>query len=134
MACVADDSGIEVDALDGAPGVCSARYAGEDCTYDDNNRKLLAALESVSNEGRGARFVCCAAFVDDTGASHVELGTVEGVVARECRGTHGFGYDPVFAPRGHEKTFGEMDPEEKSGMSHRGEAFRKMSAYLSQLV
>ena len=86
VACVADDSGIEVDALDGAPGVYSARYAGEDCTYADNNRKLLAALEHVPEERRRTRFVCMAAFVDEEGGEHVEQGTVEGVIAPECRG------------------------------------------------
>lgn len=130
VACVADDSGLEVDALDGAPGVYSARYAGDNCTYDDNNRKLLAALAGAAAAERTARFVCCAAFVDPDGTTRVERGTVEGVIAPEPRGTKGFGYDPVFIPNGFEETFGELPPAVKSSVSHRGEAFRKMSAYL----
>ncbi len=132
VACVADDSGIEVEALSGAPGVRSARYAGENCSYDDNNRKLLAALKDAPPAGRRARFVCCAAFVDHDGTEHVELGTVEGLIAREARGSNGFGYDPIFMPSGFEQTFGELNPLVKSGVSHRGEAFRKMCAWLAE--
>jgi len=131
VACVADDSGIEVDALGGAPGVYSARYAGENCTYDDNNRKLLGALNDVPPGKRRARFVCCAAFVDGNGIEHVETGTVEGIVAPAARGSNGFGYDPVFVPSGFEQTFGELNPMVKASVSHRGEAFAKMSAWLS---
>lgn len=134
VACVADDSGIEVDALDGAPGVYSARYAGEDCTYDDNNRKLLAALDERPAEERGARFVCSAAFVNTNGHEHVERGTVEGMIAPEPRGANGFGYDPVFIPNGFEQTFGELPPHVKHDISHRGEAFRKLSNYLARYV
>ncbi len=134
VACVADDSGLEVDALDGAPGVYSARYAGENCTYADNNRKLLAALERVPEEGRQARFVCMAAFVDEEGGEHVERGTVEGVIAPECRGEYGFGYDPLFIPDGLDRSFGELTPEAKADVSHRGRAFRKLCDYLWSLV
>ncbi len=134
VACVADDSGIEVDALGGAPGVWSARYAGENCTYDDNNRKLLAALKDVPAGKRRARFVCCAAFVDLDGTEHVEFGTVEGMVAPAPRGSNGFGYDPVFIPSGFEQTFGELNALVKSSVSHRGEAFGKMSAWLAERV
>lgn len=130
VACVADDSGIEIDALDGAPGVYSARYAGEDCTYDDNNRKLLDALTDVPNDRRGARFVSCAAFVDTDGTEHVETGTVDGTIAAACAGEHGFGYDPLFIPEGYENTFGELGSDVKAKVSHRGRAFRAMSAYL----
>ena len=132
VACIADDSGIEVDALGGAPGVYSARYAGENCTYDDNNRKLLAALKDISAAKRRARFVCCAAFVDGKGTEHVEIGTVEGVIAPAARGSNGFGYDPIFIPSGFEQTFGELNSLVKSSVSHRGEAFGKMSAWLSE--
>ncbi len=134
VACVADDSGIEVDALDGAPGVYSARYAGEDCSYADNNRKLLAALEGLPTERRHARFVCVAALVDEESAEHVERGTVEGVIAPECRGEYGFGYDPLFIPDGFDRTFGEFAPEAKAAVSHRGRAFRKLCDYLASLV
>ncbi len=134
VACVADDSGIEVDALGGAPGVYSARYAGENCTYDDNNRKLLDALKDVPAAKRRARFVCCAAFVDPDGTEHIEIGTVEGIVAPSPRGSNGFGYDPVFIPSGFEQTFGELNPLVKSSVSHRGEAFGKMSAWLAGCI
>ena len=134
VACLADDSGLEVDALDGAPGVYSARYAGEGCSYADNNRKLLAALEGLPAERRHARFVCAAAFVDEEGGEHVERGTVEGVIAPECRGEYGFGYDPLFIPDGFDCTFGELAPEAKAEVSHRGLAFRKLCDYLASLV
>ncbi len=130
VACVSDDSGIEVDALDGEPGVYSARYAGEVCTYADNNRKLLEALSGVEDGKRGARFVCCAAYLSEDGRSHTEFGEVRGKIIRESRGESGFGYDPVFIPEGSELTFGEMAPSEKKTLSHRGEAFRKMRAFL----
>ena len=134
VACVADDSGIEVDALKGEPGVYSARYAGQDCSYDDNNRKMLSALADVEASGRGARFVSCAAFVDEDGTEHIEVGTVDGMIARECAGEHGFGYDPLFVPEGYENTFGELGPEVKAKISHRGRAFRAMSAYLDSYL
>lgn len=129
-ACVADDSGLEVDALDGAPGVYSARYAGEACSYADNNAKLLNALEEKPWHERTARFVCCAAFVTPEGEAHVIRGTVEGHVAVEMYGDKGFGYDPLFVPDGEERTFAEMLPEEKHALSHRGRAFRLLRAYL----
>lgn len=132
--CVADDSGLVVDALDGAPGIYSARYAGPGCTYADNNAKLLKELEGVPIERRTARFICCAALVRTDAGYHTEIGTVEGHIALEPRGEQGFGYDPVFVPRGHDRTFGEMDPAGKHGMSHRGAAFRQMCAYLESLV
>lgn len=134
MACVADDSGLEVDALDGAPGVYAARYAGENCTYSDNNRKLLEALINVPEAERTARFVCCAAFVGPGGDRHVEFGTVDGRIALECRGEHGFGYDPLFVPEGYTQTFAELDPSVKQRISHRGRAFRQMRDCLVSLM
>ncbi len=131
LACVADDSGLEVEALDGAPGVYSARYAGLGCTYADNNSKLLAALDGRPPGDRRARFVCCAAFVDVDGTEHVEFGTAEGLISPEPRGSNGFGYDPVFIPSGFDQTFGELHPLVKAGVSHRGEALRKMGEYLA---
>jgi XTP/dITP diphosphohydrolase len=131
LACVADDSGLEVDALGGAPGAWSARYAGEHCTYADNNRKLLEALRGRPPSERRARFVCCAAFVDVDGTEHVERGTAEGIIALEPRGSNGFGYDPVFIPSGFDRTFGELDPLVKAGVSHRAEAFGKIGEYLA---
>lgn len=124
--CVADDSGIEVDALNGEPGVYSARYAGESCTYDDNNQKMLGALGELKAEKRTARFVCCAAFVDLDGSELVTHGQVEGSIAFECRGKHGFGYDPLFIPEGENETFSELGPDKKRKISHRGKAFRKL--------
>lgn len=129
-AVVADDSGLCVDALDGAPGVYSARYAGPGCTYDDNNRKLLRALEPYLWHERTARFVCCAAYAEPGGASHVVRGVCEGRIAMEPFGANGFGYDPVFVPDLHDRTFGEMPPEEKHRLSHRGHAFRQLRAFL----
>lgn len=134
VACVADDSGIEVDALNGAPGVYSARYAGEVCTYADNNAKLLNALRDVEQAMRGARFVSCAAFVDIDGMEHVETGTVKGTIAYECTGQHGFGYDPLFIPEGYDETFGVLGPEVKAQISHRGRSFRAMSVYLDAIA
>ncbi len=133
VACVADDSGLAVDALDGAPGVYSARYAGEDCTYADNNEKLLDALAQVSWPERTARFLCCAAFCPLEGETHTVLGTVEGHIAVDSSGASGFGYDPVFVPEGHDQTFAEMRPEEKHAISHRGRAFTALKAYLETL-
>lgn len=131
VVCVADDSGLAVDALGGAPGVYSARYAGEGCSYADNNAKLLDALQDFAWHERGARFVCCAAFHDPAGEEHIELGTVEGRIASECFGENGFGYDPLFVPNGEDRTFGEMTPGEKHRISHRGRAFTQLRAWLA---
>jgi len=130
--CVADDSGLEVDALNGDPGVYSARYAGEDCTYDDNNAKLLDALKDVPDDKRGARFVCCAALVLDDGQYIIERGEMGGRILRRCRGKNGFGYDPLFVPEGHEKTYAEMTADEKHVISHRAIAFNKMRDRLKE--
>lgn len=135
LPCVADDSGIEVRALDGAPGVYSARYAGESCSYEDNNRKLLKELERLNAEDRAARFVCCAAFVDPvTGESFTETRVCAGSVATAPKGENGFGYDPLFIPDGENQTFGEISPERKHAISHRGQAFRALSERLRSMV
>jgi XTP/dITP diphosphohydrolase len=128
--CVADDSGLMVDSLGGAPGVLSARYAGEECDYDKNNEKLLGELSERMWHERAARFVCCAAFAAPDGRTHVETGTCAGHIAAECFGQKGFGYDPIFVPEGYDLTFGEMSPLEKHALSHRGEAFRKIRKFL----
>lgn len=135
LPCVADDSGLEVDALDGAPGVYSARYAGPGCSYTDNNDKLLEAMENCLWYERTARFVCCAAFVTPEDlpqqtTGHTVEGVVEGHIAVEPLGDNGFGYDPLFVPYGHEKTFAQMPETLKHQLSHRGHAFKKMSQYL----
>jgi len=132
VACVADDSGLAVDALGGAPGVYSARYAGEGCTYADNNAKLLKELADVPPERRMATFVCVAAFYGKGGAIHTERGEVTGMITGEPVGERGFGYDPLFIPDGLAKTFAQMTPEEKHGVSHRAQAFRKMRDHLEQ--
>lgn len=116
---IADDTGLEVDALDGEPGVYSARYAGEDATYDDNCNALLNALESVQK--RDARFRTVICYVDDMRTLFAE-GVVEGVITSQKRGGEGFGYDPIFQPTESEKTFAEMSAEEKNRISHRGRA------------
>jgi XTP/dITP diphosphohydrolase len=134
LAAVADDTGLEVDALDGAPGVYSARYAGENASYADNVDKLLAALASVGATGadrRRARFrtVAIACFPDR--GDIVAQGVVEGVIAGERRGDGGFGYDPVFVPDGGDgRTYAEMSLTEKNALSHRAKAFRALAAGL----
>lgn len=130
VACVADDSGLVVDALDGAPGVFSARYAGEDANDQANNEKLLDALEETPWHERTAHFVCCAAYFAPGEAIHLEEGEVHGHVAVSPFGDNGFGYDPLFVPDGFEKTFAEMEVTEKHEVSHRGRAFAKMCAWL----
>lgn len=130
MPCIADDSGLEVDALKGAPGVFSARYAGPGCTYDDNNRKLLTALLNVPDHARTARFVCCAAFADTDASIYIVRGTVEGWIAFTPAGDNGFGYDPIFIPDGENRTFAEFSASEKHSISHRGRAFRRFREYL----
>jgi XTP/dITP diphosphohydrolase len=120
---MADDSGLEVDALDGAPGVRSARYAGPDATEVDRYRKLLAALAGVPAEGRTARFRCVVAIAQPGGAVETADGACEGEIGFEPRGEHGFGYDPVFVVAGYEgKTMAELDPEIKNRISHRARA------------
>jgi len=131
--CVADDSGIVVDALDGAPGVYSARYAGSSATDTDNNRKLLKELMGAHETLRTARFVCCAAIVHPDGRVRVETGTVEGRIALEPRGQAGFGYDPLFIPEGYTQTFAELGAPVKQRISHRARAFRKLRLYLERL-
>lgn len=132
---IADDSGLEVDALGGAPGVLSARYAGESATDAANNAKLLAALADVPDHARTARFRCVLAFVDPRGAlgpqAHLEEGTVEGAILHASRGTNGFGYDPLFLPRGGTRTTAELPSDEKDRLSHRGQAARKLARFLS---
>jgi XTP/dITP diphosphohydrolase len=134
MPCLADDSGLEVDALGGGPGVRSARYACEGASDAENNAKLLQALRDVPDEARTARFVCAIAVVSADGR---ELGLVEaaceGRIAREPRGAHGFGYDPLFVPDGFSKTMAELGPETKNRISHRAKAAAKLVPILRQL-
>jgi XTP/dITP diphosphohydrolase len=128
-AAVADDTGLEVAALDGAPGVRSARYAGEDATYADNVAKLVGALDGVPDRRARFRTVALARFPD--GREVVAEGVVDGTITATRRGASGFGYDPVFVPDGGDgRTFAEMTPEEKHAISHRGRAFRALDALL----
>ncbi|MGB9867112.1 MAG: RdgB/HAM1 family non-canonical purine NTP pyrophosphatase [Bacillota bacterium] len=122
---VADDSGLEVDALGGAPGVISARYAGEGCTDRDNIDLLLRNLRGVPEERRTARFVCVVALVFH-GCERVFTGTCDGHIALSPRGMNGFGYDPVFIPQGSSRTFGEMESWEKDKYSHRMKAIVRL--------
>ena len=127
---LADDTGLEVDALDGAPGVYSARFAGENPTYEDNVNKLLSKLEGVSAEKRTARFRTIIAFVDGRRELFSE-GIIEGLITVEPRGHEGFGYDPIFLPETESKTFAEMSQERKNQISHRGRAFAGMQKKLN---
>ncbi len=127
---MADDSGIEVEALNGAPGIYTARYAGENATDEENNAKLLGALETSSN--RNAQFVCALCYIDATGTQTVVRGEVKGTIMQKGIGNMGFGYDPLFAPIGSEKTFGQMTMEEKKSLSHRGEALKKLRQVVFQ--
>ena len=125
---IADDTGLEVDALGGAPGVWSARFAGETATYADNVNLLLERLADVPDDRRTARFATVAIARWPDGREIAALGTVEGSITREPRGESGFGYDPVFMPdEGGGRTFAEMPPEDKHACSHRGRAFRTLA-------
>ncbi len=133
---LADDSGLEVDALDGAPGVRSARYAGESATYPQLIAKLLDELKNVPAEKRTARFRCCVCMASASGVELEAEGACEGRIIFEARGSGGFGYDPVFVPEGYDKTFAELGSDVKNKLSHRGAAIRafrkKFAEYLKQ--
>ncbi|MGD9793126.1 MAG: RdgB/HAM1 family non-canonical purine NTP pyrophosphatase [Acidimicrobiia bacterium] len=133
VASIADDTGLEVDALGGAPGVYSARYAGENVTYADNVNKLLSQLALHQGAPRTARFRTVAVAVFPSGEQIVAHGTVEGVIATEARGMRGFGYDPVFIADddGQGRTFAQMSAAEKNALSHRGRAFRALAEALA---
>ena len=129
---VADDSGLEVDALGGAPGVFSARYAGIDADDKKNLRKLLKELNKFPGKSRGARFVCCIALALPDGHYKTFTGEAKGTIGRRPKGENGFGYDPVFYPEGRSMTFAEMSAVEKDSLSHRGKAMKKLYAYLKK--
>ncbi|MBF0175627.1 MAG: XTP/dITP diphosphatase [Magnetococcales bacterium] len=126
LSALADDSGLEVDALGKRPGVHSARYAGPDATDRQNLEKLLLELRECPASVRTARFVCVLALADPFGRTRLFEGRVEGRIALEPQGRNGFGYDPVFVPEGEERTFACMLPEEKDAMSHRGRAIASL--------
>lgn len=130
---IADDSGLEVDYLNGAPGIYSARYAGEGATDADRNSKLLDALEGVPSDKRTARFVCALAVVFPDGSDLMVRGTCEGYIAFEPAGSNGFGYDPLFYVPEYGMTIAQMNADIKNSISHRGNALRKMAAELEQV-
>ncbi len=132
ISVIADDSGLQVDALDGAPGVYSARYAGEGATDSDNILKLLSELDTVSIEKRSARFTCVLACILDDGRKLYAEGVCEGTIGLECKGTNGFGYDPLFIPRGHGASFGELESSIKNALSHRGSALASLVSKLNK--
>ncbi len=132
---LADDSGLTVDALDGAPGVYSARYAGTHGDDQANNQKLLAALADVPDAHRGAAFVCALALADPTGAIRLEShGDCRGRITRDARGTSGFGYDPLFLIPEYHKTFGELSTLVKHQLSHRARAFANLRPDLDRMI
>ena len=122
---ISDDTGLEVDALDGAPGVYTARYAGENCSYEDNVDKIIKDMHRVPMPNRGAIFKTVMVFKDENEELIVE-GIVKGIISREARGEDGFGYDPVFYVPENNKTFAEMTMNEKNKISHRGNAIRNL--------
>lgn len=124
MIVVAEDSGLEVEYLGGAPGVRSARFAGENASDKENNRKLLSLMDGVPWEKRTARFVCVICVADAQGATSCAEGFCNGRLSYEMRGTRGFGYDPIFVPDGYTTTMAEMGPRLKNKISHRAEAMR----------
>lgn len=126
---IADDTGLEVYSLNMEPGVRSARYAGENVTYAENNAKLLTALGSLPDEARGARFRCVAAFADGNIVRTFE-GECPGTILKELRGSHGFGYDPLFVPQGYDSTFAELDLLVKNRISHRARAFEALRSFI----
>ena len=127
---IADDSGLEVHALGGRPGVYSARFAGPGCNYSDNNRKLLSLLRSVPWPKRKARFICVISVYDDGKKVATVRGECEGRIGFIEKGENGFGYDPVFMPKGSAKTYAELSTAEKNRLSHRGIALRKARGVL----
>ena len=133
LPAIADDTGLEVDALDGAPGVYSARFAGADATYEDNVNKLLSVMEGVSDDMRSARFRTVISFVDEIQELWTE-GFIEGRITEDPRGNMGFGYDPVFYVPRLEKTFAELSTADKNKISHRGLALQKLRKILINVL
>lgn len=131
---LADDSGLEIDYLDKAPGIYSARFAGEDTSYDIKNRILLDRLEGVEDDKRTARFVCAVAAVFPDGTVSSVRKTIEGMIAHESEGENGFGYDPIFYVPQYGCTTAQMSPEQKNELSHRGKALRAMRDILKDKI
>ncbi|NGZ07029.1 MAG: XTP/dITP diphosphatase [Magnetococcales bacterium] len=133
LPALADDSGLVVDGLNGAPGVYSARYAGEQASDAQNVTKLLTELAARPHAARTARFVCVLSLAQPNGHSHHFTGTVEGRIAEQPQGYNGFGYDPVFIPNGHEISFAVMEPAAKDAMSHRGAALAALAKEIKEI-
>ncbi len=131
---LADDSGLEIDYLNKEPGIYSARYMGEDTSYDIKNQTLIDRLEGVENDRRTARFVCAIAAVFPDGGKTVVRGTMEGMIGYEIKGENGFGYDPIFYLPEYGCTSAQLAPEKKNELSHRGEGLRKMRTILEKKV
>jgi len=136
LMCLADDSGLEVDILNGAPGIYSSRFAGENATDEENNKKLLALLQGIPLEKRKARFVCIIVVYHPSGKYIKTEGTWEGLIGFEPKGSHGFGYDPIFlVPEyNYEKTAAELPIEEKNKLSHRGKALEALKKTFSDFL
>ncbi|HJN68066.1 MAG: RdgB/HAM1 family non-canonical purine NTP pyrophosphatase [Candidatus Marinimicrobia bacterium] len=133
LPAIADDTGLEVEALNGAPGIYAARYAGEDVTYEDNVNKLLAEMENIPLENRKAQFRTVISFVDKDRELWTE-GTIKGIIGESAKGKNGFGYDPVFFVPELEKTFSELSIGEKNKISHRGLAMKKFRILLREYI
>ena len=129
---LADDSGLEIDALNGEPGIYSARYLGHETSYREKNADLIARLEGVPKAERSARFVCAIAAVFPDGSRETALGTIEGYIGWRESGGNGFGYDPIFYLYETDRSTAELPPEEKNAVSHRGRALRKMKEILQK--
>jgi XTP/dITP diphosphohydrolase len=132
ITAIADDTGLEVDYLDGAPGVYAARFAGENCTYEDNNIKMLKSLKGVAVDNRGAKFRCIVSMYGQD-ILEVTQGILEGEIIEELTGNNGFGYDPIFKPKGFEITLAELSLDDKNKISHRGQAVSKMVEIIKSL-
>lgn len=130
---LADDSGLEIDYLNGEPGIYSARYMGHDTSYDIKNKSLIDRLDGVPDEKRTARFVCAVAAAVPNRETKVVRGTMEGIIGYEIKGTNGFGYDPIFFLPQYGKTSAEISPEEKNKISHRGKALRMIKEKLEEI-
>jgi XTP/dITP diphosphohydrolase len=130
---IGDDTGLEVDILDGKPGVLSSRYSGENATYSDNVKKLLEVLQSIPKEQRTARFRCAVALASPGGNEKIFKGQCQGHIAFEPRGQNGFGYDPIFVPEGKKSSFAQLSPVIKNRLSHRGRALRSLKRHLRKM-
>lgn len=125
---ISDDTALEIEALNGEPGVFSARYAGENCSYEDNINKVLTLMKNINNRKAVFRTIICLIFNDK---EYLFEGKIEGVITKEPKGINGFGYDPIFQPLGYMKTFAEMSMEEKNKISHRSQAINKFIEFIN---